>query len=139
MLLLLPVAVLLWPAVDPSPSDGFPVSTYPMFARRSGPVVRLATVVGLDAAGEVHRLSPEAISDTDEVVLAAEQVRLAVREGRASVTALCHEVAARVDDPDLRTIEVRTEVRDAVADVRASEAATDVHVHARCPADEDGA
>jgi hypothetical protein len=139
VLLLLPVAMLLWPAVDPSPSDGFPVSTYPMFARPSGPVVRLATVVGLDEAGDVHRLSPQEISGTDQVVLAGEQVRLAVREGTASVTALCHEVAARVDDPTVRTVEVRTETRDAVADVRARAPAIEVTVHARCPAGEPGA
>jgi hypothetical protein len=135
VLLLLPVAVLLWPAVDPSPSDGIPVSTYPMFSRRGGPIVRLATVVGIDGEGEVHRLDPEAITGGDEVVLAYEQVRLAVREGADSVAALCREVAARVDDHELRTIEVRTEARDAVADVRARRPPIDVEVHARCSAD----
>ena len=133
VLLLLPVAVLLWPAVDPTPSDGFPVSTYPMFARRSGPVVRLATVVGLDADGHVHRLDPHTIGGGDEVVLASEQVRLAVAEGAASVAALCGEVAARVEDPFIERVEVRTEVRDAVADVRARRPPLDVEVHARCP------
>jgi hypothetical protein len=136
VLLLLPVAALLWPAVDPNPSDGFPVSTYPMFARRSGSIVRLATVVGLDADGDAHRLDPQTISGGDEVVLAAEQVRLAVGEGSASVAALCREVAARVDDPALREVEVRTEVRDAVDDVRARGPALDVRVHARCPVGE---
>ncbi len=135
MLLLLLAAVILWPAVQPDPSDGFPVSTYPMFARRSGTVVRLATAVGLDASGDVHRLGPGTISGGDEVILAAEQVRLAVAEGAASVAALCREIAARVDDADLVTVEVRTERRDAVADVKARHDAIDVDVHARCEVD----
>ena len=132
MLLLLLAGVLLWPAVQPHPSDGFPVSTYPMFARRSGTVVRLATAVGLDAAGEVHRLGPHTISGGDEVVLAAEQLRLAVAEGDESVAALCREIARRVDDAEIVTVEVRTEMRDAVDDVKARREAIDTVVHARC-------
>ena len=112
------VAVLLWPALDPTPADGFPVSTYPMFARRSGPVVRLATAVGLDADGAVHRLDPHAIGGGDEVVLAAEQVAGPWPRGAASMAAFCDEVADRVDDAGIVAVEVRTEVRDAVADVR---------------------
>ncbi len=132
VLLLLLAAVLLWPAIQPHPADGFPVSTYPMFARRSGTVVRLATAVGIDAGGAVHRLGPHAIGGGDEVVLAAEQARLAVGEGAGSIAAFCREVADRVDDPDVVTVEVRTEVRDAVADVRARRAPIDIVVHHRC-------
>jgi hypothetical protein len=121
-----------WPALQPHAADGFPISNYPMFAARSGTVVRIATAVGIDADGDVHRLGPHAIGGGDEVVLAAEQARRAVEEGGASVTAYCEEVARRVDDPDVVTVVVRTEARDAVADVRADEAPIDVTVHATC-------
>jgi len=130
--LVLLAAVVLWPAFQSDPADGFPISSYPMFARRSGTVVHLATAVGLDAEGGVHRLGPHAISGGDEVVLAAEQVRRAVEEGAESSDALCAEIADRVDDDDLVAVEVRTEVRDAVADVDADRDPIDVVVHARC-------
>jgi hypothetical protein len=123
-------AVVLWPAVRPSGGDGFPLSTYPMFAHDTGSVVAIATAVGIDAEGGEHRLDPHAIGGGDEPVLAAEAARVAVGEGSAA--AYCGEVADRVDDPSIVTIEVRTEVRDAVADVDASEPADEIRVHARC-------
>ncbi|MDP1818433.1 MAG: hypothetical protein Q8K58_00890 [Acidimicrobiales bacterium] len=133
VLLVLLAVVVLWPAAQRDPADGFPVSSYPMFAKRSGTVVRLATAVGIDRDGDVHRLGPHPISGSDEVVLAAELTRRAVEEGHESSAALCREVAARVDpNEDVVSIEVRTEVRDAVADVRAEEDPLEVLVHARC-------
>jgi hypothetical protein len=131
VLLLLLAAAVLWPALQPHPADGFPISSYPMFARRSGTVVRLATAVGIDADGDEHRLGPGPLGGGDEVVLAAELARRAVDEGRASAEAFCEEVAARVDD-DIVTVEVRVEERDAVADIGADDAPLDVDVHARC-------
>jgi len=125
-------AVVLWPAFQREPADGFPISSYPMFARRSGTVVRLATAVGLDATGDVHRLGPQVISGGDEVVLAAEQTRLAVEEGAESSQAFCREIARRVRDDDIVRVEVRTEVRDALADVRADHDPIEVIVHTRC-------
>jgi len=59
-------------------------------------------------------------------------VRLAVGEGAASTVALCAEIADRVEDRDLVQIEIRTETRDAVADVRARRPPLDVVVHRRC-------
>ena len=131
-LLAILAAVVLWPAFQREPADGFPISSYPMFAKRSGTVVRLPTAVGLGAGGDVHRLGSHVISGGDEVVLAAEQARLAVEEGTESSEAFCREVARRVHDDDIVRVEVRTEVRDAVADVRADDEPIDVVVHARC-------
>jgi hypothetical protein len=125
-------AVVLWPAFQREPADGFPISSYPMFAKRSGTIVRLPTAVGLDASGDVHRLGSHVISGGDEIVLAAEQARLAVEEGTESSEAFCREVARRVRDDDIVHVEVRTEVRDAVADVRADDDPIEVVVHARC-------
>jgi hypothetical protein len=129
-LLLSLALVVLWPALHPSASDGFPLSTYPMFAHDTGSVRAIVTVVGIDVAGAVHRLDPHAIGGGDEVMLAAEAARYAVRDG--SATEYCAEVAARVDDDTTVAVEVRTEVRDAVADVDASRPADEVRVHARC-------
>ncbi len=122
--------VVLWPALQPHGSDGFPLSTYPMFAADTGSVRAIATAVGIDADGVVHRLDPGAIGGGDEPVLAAETARNAVNEGSADE--YCAEIAARVDDAEIAAVEVRTEVRDTVADVDASEPADEVRVHARC-------
>jgi hypothetical protein len=124
--------VVGWPALQPHAADGFPISSYPMFAHRSGSVVRLATAVGLDDEGELHRLGPHAIGGGDEVVLAAEQARRAVDEGPASTAAFCEEVAARVDDDGIVEVVVRTEVRDALVDLEAEDEPIDVVEHARC-------
>lgn len=123
-------AVVLWPAVRPSGGDGFPLSTYPMFAHDTGSVVAIATAVGIDADGHLHELGPHAIGGGDEVMLAAEAVRHAVRDGSAEE--YCAEVAGRVDDPTLVAVEVRTEVRNAVADVDAALPPDEIRVHARC-------
>lgn len=129
-LLFCAAAVVLWPALQPQRGDGFPLSTYPMFAHDSGSVVAIVTAVGVDDAGHLHRLDPGDIGGGDEPMLAAEAARVAVRDGDAAP--YCAEVAARVDDPVIVAVEVRTEVRDAVADVDASEPADEVRVHARC-------
>ena len=123
-------AVVAWPALDPSPSDGFPISSYPMFASDRGRVVDVATAVGLDAAGDVHRLDPHAIGGGDEVMLAASAVRRAVASGDAP--RFCTEVARRVDDEGVVAVEVRTERRDAVADPTAADPPLGVTVHATC-------
>ena len=129
-LLLFVGAVVLWPAFQPQRGDGFPLSTYPMFAADTGSVVAISTAVGIDAGGAEHRLGPHEIGGGDEPVLAAEAARYAIREGSAAE--YCREVAARVDDERVIWVEVRTEVRDAVADVDASEPADEVRNHARC-------
>lgn len=129
--------VVAWPAVQSDPSDGFPISSYPMFARDRGRVAELATVVGLTAGGEERRLGPQAIGGGDEVMLAASAARRAVLAGPDEARRFCREVAGRVaggDGPDdVRRLEVRTERRDAVADPRAEAPALDVEVHASCP------
>lgn len=125
-------AVVAWPALLPHPADGFPVSSYPMFASDRDRTVVLATAVGLTAEGEVHRLDPGAIGGGDEVMLAAEAARLAIAAGPTEARRFCAEVADRVDDEEVRRVQLRTETRDAVADPRAQDPPLDVAVHAEC-------
>ena len=127
-LLVVLAAVVTWPAVDPSPSDGFPISSYPMFASDRGRVVEVPTAVGVDADGDVHRLDPHAIGGGDEVMLAASAVRRAVATGDAD--RFCSEVASRTAGFD--AVEIRTERRDAVADPTADDPPLSIVVHARC-------
>lgn len=78
--------------------DGFPLSTYPMFTRDRGRIVEVPSVVVVRATGEVERLSPETIADTDQVIEASVVVSRAIAGGTAAQ--LCSEVAGRIDEPD---------------------------------------
>jgi hypothetical protein len=127
-------AVLLAPAVLPDASDGFPVSTYPMFTSERGRVMALDTVVLVDAGGR-HRLSPEAISGTDEVVLASTTVRRAIAGGEAALRRLCRDIARRVDRPG--EVQVVTEVHDTIDLIRDDAEPRSTDVLARCPVESD--
>jgi hypothetical protein len=134
-LLVVVALVVAAPALRSEPSDGFPLSSYPMFSSDRGRVAAVATAVGIDADGTAHRLGPHAIGGGDEAMLAASAVRRAAAAGGAETARFCEEVAARVAGDgrtDLRAVQIRTEVRDAVADVEAEDAPLDVVVHATC-------
>jgi hypothetical protein len=120
------------PALLPEASDGFPISTYPMFTSERDAVMALDTVVLVDG-NDRQRLSPAEIGGTDEIVLAAVTVTNAIRGGPEALARLCREVAARVDGPG--TIEIATETHDTVALLQDDAEARDVQVHERCPAD----
>jgi hypothetical protein len=123
--------VVVAPALLPDPADDFPISTYPMFTAERGEVVDIDTAVRVDDAGR-HRLSPEMVGGTDEIVSAAVTVSRAIAGGDAALTRLCGEIAARVDDPG--TIEIVTERHDAVALLQDGTEPLGVTVHQRCEA-----
>jgi hypothetical protein len=123
--------VVVAPALLPDPADDFPISTYPMFTAERGEVVDIDTAVRVDDAGR-HRLSPETVGGTDEIVSAAVTVSRAIAGGDAALTRLCGEIAARVDDPG--TIEIVTERHDAVALLQDGTEPLGVTVHQRCEA-----
>lgn len=125
-----------WPAVSSvlglGSSDGFPLSTYPMFARDPGRVVELPTVVAVDAHDRVERLSPETIADTDQVIQALVTVRRAVAGGPDAAEALCLDVADRVD-AGVR-VEVVVERWDSIAWAAGEREPRDRRVVASCEA-----
>jgi hypothetical protein len=98
---------------SPDASDGFPLSTYPMFAHDPGQVAVMATAVVITPSGDVERLSPDTIAGTDQVIQAAMTVRRAIDRGRAASAALCREIAARVEGSG--TVAVVIEEHDAIA------------------------
>jgi hypothetical protein len=87
------VALMSAPALVDPPADGFPLSTYPMFAADPGEQVTLATAVGRTRGGDRIRLSPRILAGADEPILAVRTARVAVGSGAAAVW--CDEVAAR--------------------------------------------
>ena len=121
--------VILSPLLRAPGNDTYPLSTYPMFTSDRGPVQDFATVVGIDKAGSVLRLSPDLIAGTDEVMLASVTVERAVALGR--VEGLCEAVAARVDQPIVEIV-VRTETVDLVGHIVDDMQALSITEHVRC-------
>ena len=75
-------------------ADSFPLSTYPMFARkREKPL--LYFVEGVSKKREASRLPPSLLANT-EVMQAASRVRRAVNAGEQAAAEFCAEVAERV-------------------------------------------
>lgn len=124
--------VTAWPALRRPPTDGFPLSTYPMFASDRGATATIATAVGVDDDGVVVRLSPELLSGTDEPMQAISTAAVAVREGRADTW--CDQVADRVAGTrsDVAEVVVQRETHDVVAHFADDAAPLDVEVVARC-------
>lgn len=131
MVTVVAVAIVAAPAVLPDPADDFPISTYPMFTAQRGRLVDLDTAVLVDEDGR-HRLSPEEVGGTDEVVSAAVAVSRAIAGGPVALATLCADIAERVDGPG--TIEVVTERHDAVALLEDGAAPVEVTVHHECEA-----
>lgn len=124
--------LVLAPVFRQPPRDSFPLSTYPMFANDRGPVAPVNTVLAVDAAGELHTLSPEVIGGSDEVILAAATVSRAIRAGSADD--LCRTVAERTDDDGWVLLRVVTHRYDTVSYLSGNRQPIDEIVHAECPA-----
>lgn len=126
--------VVASPALRPGQPDGYPLSTYPMFARARGSEVAVATAVGVGAEGATERLDPHVIGGTDEVMQAASTMSAAVRAGDADLERLCAEIAGRLagrDDAPLM-VQIRSEVHAAVAWFDGRREPLDVVVHHEC-------
>lgn len=112
------VAAVLVPPLVPPAADSYPLSTYPMFSRDRGARSEVATLVGLDADGEQHRLSPTLIGGTDEPMLAVATAGRAARGSAADQARLCAQVAERVagsDRTDVVEVALQVEAHDPVA------------------------
>lgn len=97
--------------------DGFPLSTYPMFAWKRPTRYTMSYPLGVTAAGERRYLSP-AILGTGEVLQARAVVERAVAARRPGLDPLCariaERVAARAAYADVTHIRIVTGTHDAV-------------------------
>ncbi len=123
--------VVAAPALLPDPEDDFPISTYPMFTTERGEVVDLDTAVLVDGDGR-HRLSPEVVGGTSEIVSASVTVSRAIAEGPVALDLLCGEIAERVDDAG--EVQIVTERHDAVDLLQDGGDPLRTTVHERCEA-----
>jgi hypothetical protein len=126
------VLAVAWPMVRHPPSDGFPLSNYPMFTQLRPRVTTIDVTLGVDRHGGDVRLSPSEVGGTIEVIQAVNTVRRSIAEGRAS--ALCDEVAARVAarGRDVVGVVVATDVYDIVDALVERGPPLERRVHARC-------
>jgi hypothetical protein len=129
------VVAVLSPALRPSSRDGFPLSDYPMFATDVGSTAVVDTAMGLTADGTAVTLSPQLVTGTGEVILAASTVSNAVAGGPDRTSRLCAEIAGRVagDRPDVVQVRIATETLDAVGWFEGQTTPTDLEVRATCP------
>src|SRR4051812_13643896 len=122
-------------APDDPDSDGFPLSTYPMFAAPRPAELTMAWARGV-APGGRRALSPEHLG-TGEVMQAFATIQRAAGGGRDDRAALCRAIAARVAGDTSRRevleIELVAGTYDAVRWLAGDAAAAPEAVLARCP------
>jgi hypothetical protein len=93
------VAATLWPVLGNPRDDGFPLSTYPMFASKRKTLQTYRYALGETAAGERRTLSPMLVG-TGEVLQAIRVLDRAVSSGRAQAMKLCEAIATRAAGND---------------------------------------
>ncbi len=94
------IGVTLSPLLRNPRDDGFPLSTYPMFASKRPTTLTFHYALGEGRAGERVILTPGLVG-TGEVLQAMRVIDTAVSRGRLEIAKLCDAVARRVaDDSD---------------------------------------
>ncbi len=111
------IGATLWPLGKDPRDDGFPLSTYPMFASHRPTRQTYRYALGETASGERRTLSPRLVG-TGEVLQAIRVIDRALAAGRGEAARLCEAIAARVATDDARadivSIRLVTGTHDAV-------------------------
>jgi hypothetical protein len=112
------IGVTLSPVLREPYDDGFPLSTYPMFASKRPRVLTFHYALGETATpGERITLTPGLVG-TGEVLQAMRVIDRAVSRGRLEMTKLCDDIARRVaadgDFTRVRSIRIVTGTHDAI-------------------------
>lgn len=140
-------AVLLGAAIYPAlldPSDdGFPLSTYPMFANDRGKIARVVRAVALGADGREHRIAPELVSSS-EAMQVVQTLQRTFAAGPAEAERLCRAIAGRLrtsGDPTLERatrVELQSVAVDSVRYLAGEAEPVSRRVHASCAIAEGG-
>lgn len=132
------LGLTLWPLVKDPRQDGFPLSTYPMFATHRPRLQTVHHAVARTPAGEGVPARP-ALLGTSEVMQAIVMVGRAIAAGPAEAQALCLRVADRIaasahpGDARFTSVEIRSDTYDAVAYFAGDRRARNSQVHTSCP------
>ena len=111
------LALIASPVVRSPDDDGFPLSTYPMFASPRATRQRLDYAYGETCSGERRALPPRLVG-TGEILQAAALYERAVAGGQPTLEPLCARLAAAVaadpDYADIAIVHIVTGTHDAV-------------------------
>ena len=127
----------LYPAFLPPHDDGFPLSTYPMFATEKPERVAVMSALVQGDGGWSRALSPGYIANA-EAMQALQTLKKSVAAGRRSARALCEQIALRVAqraEPELagaRHVAIVTQEHEAIAYLRGDAEPLSRTVHVRC-------
>lgn len=126
------VAALVAPAI--ADRDGFPLATYPMYARARAAVVSVPTANGITTSGDQVRLSPQIIGDSDDPLIVTALVRDIVTAGSPEIDSFCVQVAERTVAAGVAVerIELVTETHDVVEHTSDRASLVSRQVHASC-------
>lgn len=91
------IGATLSPLLRDPRDDGFPLSTYPMFASKRPTTLTFHYALGEGRAGERVILTPGLVG-TGEVLQAMRVLDRAVSRGRLEMTKLCDAIAHRIAD-----------------------------------------
>ena len=136
LLSLVVMGAVLAPLARDASRDGFPLSTYPMFAEsRRDTKARIRHVVAHSREGR-HRPVPHELVDTEEVMQAHQTIDAAIKGGDATALALCERAAVRVAEADgfadIDELEVRSDHYDVLTYFEGERRPYRTRVHARC-------
>jgi hypothetical protein len=125
-----------YPAFLPPGADGFPLSTYPMFARARPERVEVISALAVDADGKGRAVPPSYVANA-EAMQALQTLRKSVRAGRKSARALCQRIAHKVatgggELAAARRVEIVTDRIDSVRYLQGETAPLARKVHVRC-------
>lgn len=131
------IGLVGWPGFRAPSEDGFPLSTYPMFASRRGRVHEVVSARAIAADGTWARVPPVYVANA-ETMQAIRTLSQAVRRGEAESLQLCAAIAGRLrdsGDADFAhavRVELVTERVDAIDYLAGRAQAESTRVHARC-------
>lgn len=134
------VAALLivgWPATRDLHDDGFPLSTYPMFAYPKARVVDVTSAVAVSDNGASVPVPPSYVANA-ETMQAISTLRTAAAKGPRESLELCRAIASRLtsaSEPELRDarrVEIATGRVDAIDQLAGRAMPASRHLHARC-------
>ncbi len=132
------IALVAAPAFRDADNDGFPLSTYPMFAHGRDRVNDVAGAVAVGTRGRRVNLAPRFVANS-EAMLAVATLRRALDAGPDATHALCESIAQRVAaarEPELgdaQRVELVTRRVDAIDFLAGRVPRTKGHVHVSCP------
>jgi len=111
------IGATLSPLVRDPVDDGFPLSTYPMFAWKRPTKLTMSYAIGETATGERRYLTPRVVG-SGEVLQARAIVERAVNKGGSELGAFCRKVASNVARlerfADVARIRVMSGTHDAI-------------------------